>query len=153
MLRRPGWPGRLSASFAARPSLKRPPVRAALVLLVLAAGAASAFACSPSADETPTQTPPRDNGAEAQPVPDVIETPSPTPPLPAATMAPAPSETVTPVPPPAPEEPPRDLGKFTLIPEADRRPPPDFQLATAAGEPFSVVDRSGEVIVLYQTEF
>ena len=114
-----------------------------LTFAILAIGAALTFACA-SPTETAEQTSSR-NVVEAQPTSDVAE--------PISTVAPS-SEAESLI--TAPPEPPAsstDLGQFALIPESDRQPPSEFQLTTTTDEPFSVANRPGEIIVLYQTEF
>ncbi len=142
----------------------RPSIRAAFVFISLAAFTMLGLACSPSAT-TPDQTQAADI-AESQPA-SVVGEPAPSPvvsspdtgsvePSPVAPSPATPSSkppTAEPSPIPDGPAPMADLGKYALIPENERRLPPDFELTTVADEPFSVVDRSGEVVILYQTEF
>ena len=143
MPRRPGPPGRLGVSLAF-PAF-------ALLVPVLTFGVVAALACTPPT-ESPGPAPPT-NAAETQPqpIPEAAASLAPTtapPALATAPPGPAPPSATAPADPPPP-----DLGKFTLIPEGDRRLSPDFELVTAADEPFSIAARPGQVVVLYQTEF
>lgn len=108
-----------------------------LTFVILAIGMVLTLACS-SSTEAIEQTPP-------QQAVDTSTQPSSTTESSSATES---AET-----PPAAPASSMDLGHFALIPESERQLPSDFQLITTTDEPFSVADRPGEIIVLYQTEF
>jgi hypothetical protein len=45
------------------------------------------------------------------------------------------------------------LGRFALIPDAERQTPPNFEMVTTSGAPVDLASRQGKVVFLYQTAF